>query len=496
MEAILAIDAGTTGITAVLVDREGVVRARGYTEFEQFFPQPGWVEHDAEGIWRAVLDATVQALAAGEHYVPTAIGITNQRETCLFWDRAGRPLHRAIVWQCRRSAAICAELRNQGLEPQIARRTGLRLDPYFSGTKALWLTRHDPLLAKRVASGDVMFGTIDTWLAYKLSGGTAHVTDVTNASRTLCFDIEHMAWDDGLLATFGLNRRVMAEVAPSAGVKCLTRDVGVLPDGLPVAGIAGDQQAALYGQACFEAGLTKATYGTGCFILTHTGATPRYSDAGLLTTVAATADGSPAYAVEGSIFVAGAAMQWCRDNLRLFETYAQGEELAASVPDAGGVVFVPAFVGLGSPHWAPDARGTLFGLTRGTTPAHIARAALDSMAFQAQDALALMGGLTELRVDGGAAANDALMQLQADLLGVPVSRPASVESTALGAAYLAGLATGFWRDEAELASLRRVERRFEPSSNAAAARDAYARWGAAVAGLLRTELPALDSDRD
>jgi glycerol kinase len=491
-EAILAIDAGTTGITVVLVDRNGLVQARGYSEVEQFFPQPGWVEHDADGIWRAVLDATSQALAAVEGYVPTAIGIANQRETCLFWDRAGRPLHRAIVWQCRRSAAICTELRDQRLEPRIARRTGLRLDPYFSGTKALWLTRNDPSLAARVAAGDVMFGTIDTWLAYKLSGGTAHVTDATNASRTLCFDIERMAWDDGLIETFGLNRRVMAEVAPSSGVVCRTRDVGVLPDGLPVAGIAGDQQAALYGQACFEAGLTKGTYGTGCFILTHTGARPRYSDAGLLTTVAATADGSPTFALEGSIFVAGAALQWCRDNLKLFETWQQGEALAASVPDAGGVVFVPAFVGLGSPYWAPDARGALYGLTRGTTPAQIARAALDSIAFQAQDALSLMGPLTELRVDGGAAANDSLMQLQADLLGVPVSRPASVESTALGTAYLAGIATGFWRDEAELAALRQVERRFEPSSAAEAARDAYARWGAAVGGLLRTDLPAVD----
>jgi glycerol kinase len=498
-EAILAIDAGTTGITVVLVDREGVVRARGYTEFAQFFPQPGWVEHDAEGIWLAVLDATSQALAVGEGFVPTAIGIANQRETCLFWDRSGRPLHRAIVWQCRRSAAICAELRDQGLEPQIARRTGLRLDPYFSGTKALWLTRNDPSLASHVASGDVMFGTIDTWLAYKLSGGAAHVTDATNASRTLCFDIKRMAWDEGLLGTFGLNSRVMAQVVPSSSAVCATRNLNVLPDGLPVAGIAGDQQAALYGQACFEAGLTKGTYGTGCFILTHTGPALRHSDAGLLTTVAATADGSPAYALEGSIFVAGAALQWCRDNLKLFETWQQGEALAASVPNAGGVVFVPAFVGLGSPHWAPDARGTLYGLTRGTTPAHIARAALDSMAFQAQDALSLMAAdagtpLTELRVDGGAAANDALMQLQADLLGVPVSRPASVESTALGAAYLAGLATGFWRDESELASLRRVERRFESSRNAAVAQAAYARWGAAVAGLLATELPALDRD--
>src|SRR3954469_22720577 len=270
-EAILAIDAGTTGVTCVLVDHEGVVHARGYREFEQFFPQPGWVEHDAEGIWQAVLEATSQALAAGQVYAPTAIGIANQRETCLFWDRSGRPLHRAIVWQCRRSAGICVELRGQGLEPQISRHTGLRFDPYFSGTKALWLTRNDPSLASRVASGDVMFGTIDTWLAYKLSGGMAHVTDVTNASRTLCFDIQSMAWDDDLLETFGLNRRVMAAVVAWSGVACTTRNVGLLPDGLPVAGIAGDQQAALFGQACFEAGLTKGTYGTGCFILTHIG---------------------------------------------------------------------------------------------------------------------------------------------------------------------------------------------------------------------------------
>jgi glycerol kinase len=493
---ILAIDAGTTGVTALLVDERGEAVARGYSAIEQLYPRPGWVEHDAGGIWRAVLDATAQALAAPAGHTPVAVGVTNQRETCLFWDRDGRPLHNAIVWQCRRSAGICAELRDRGLDPQVVRRTGLRLDPYFSGTKALWLTQHDPALTSRITAGDVMFGTIDTWLLYRLSGGVAHVTDATNASRTLCFDIEAMCWDDGLLETFGLNRRIMAEVVPSSGVACTTRNVGVLPNGLTVAGIAGDQQAALYGQACFEAGLTKGTYGTGAFILTHTGATPHYSDSGLLTTVAATADGSAAYAIEGSIFVAGAAMQWCRDNLGLFETYAAGEALAASVPDAAGVVFVPAFVGLGSPYWAPDARGALYGLTRGTTPAHIARAALDSMAFQAQDALALMAAevpLSELRVDGGAAANDALMQLQADLLGVPVSRPASVESTALGAAYLAGLATGFWRAEAELASLRRVERRFEPSPEAARAREAYARWQAAVAGLLRTELSLIDN---
>jgi glycerol kinase len=404
-------------------------------------------------------------------------------------------LHRAIVWQCRRSAQICDELRSLGIEPDLQRRTGLRLDPYFSGTKALWLRRNDPSLASRIGGGDVAFGTVDAWLAYRLSGGQTHATDTTNASRTLCMDLATTAWDDGLLETFGLNRRVMPEIRPSAGGFGVTQGVPGLPNGLPIAAIVGDQQAALFGQACFDAGLTKATFGTGCFILTHTGSEPMFSKSGLITTVAATADGSPAYALEGSIFVAGAALQWLRDNLGLVGSWAQGEAMASGVADSGGAVFVPAFVGLGSPYWGPDVRGALFGLTRGTQPAHIVRAALDSMIYQAQDVLSIMAqengsGIKELRVDGGAAANDALMQLQADLSGATLTRPASVESTGMGAAYLAGIATGFWRDEAEVAPLRRVERRFEPQAGSSLAKQGYERWRQAIQGLLATHLPA------
>ena len=477
---------------------DGSVLAHGYREIRQFYPQPGWVEHDAEDIWQAVRGALSDVLSAAPDCTPVAIGIANQRETCLFWDRrTGRALHHAIVWQCRRSSAICDELRAQGLAPEITRKTGLRLDAYFSGTKALWLTRDDPTLAPRIRSNDIAFGTIDTWLAYRLSGNAAHVTDTTNACRTLAFDIHRLDWDDGLLELFGLKRHVMAEVGRSSAVCGTTRDASPLPDGLPIAALVGDQQAALFGQACFSAGLTKATYGTGCFILMHTGARPVASSHGLLTTLAATPDGSTAYALEGSIFAAGAAVQWCSENLGLALDSKGAAGLAAGVPDSNGVVFIPAFTGLGSPHWAPDARAAIFGMTRGTTAAHLTRAALESMAFQAQDVLDVMSSesgspIPELRVDGGAAANDMLMQLQADLTGVPVSRPRSVETTALGAAFLAGLATGFWQDETEIASLRHEERRFQPSANAGAAHRNYARWQASVQGLLNTHIEPFD----
>jgi glycerol kinase len=492
-DCILAIDAGTTGVTALLVGHDGIVQARGYHEFPQHFPQPGWVEHDPEEIWQHVLLAVRDALAGALGHSPVAIGITNQRETCLFWDRkTGTPLHQAVVWQCRRSAPICDELREAGIEKDLRKRTGLRLDPYFSGTKALWLRRNNSSLARRIDGGDVAFGTIDSWLAYRLSGGRVHVTDTTNASRTLCLDLATLDWDDGLLETFGLNHRVMPEILPSASDFGRTAGVPGVADGLPIAALVGDQQAALYGQACFTAGLTKATYGTGCFILTHTGPRPVFSDEGLITTVAATADGTPAYALEGSILVAGAALQWLRDNLGLVGSWREGETMAAAVEDAGGVVFVPGFVGLGSPYWGPDVRGAVFGLTRGTQTAHIVRAALDAMVYQAQDVLSIMARsavpIGELRVDGGAAANDALMQLQADLLGARLTRPVSVESTGMGAAFLAGLHVRFWRDEAEIASLRRVEREFTRASPEVA-RAGYNRWRTAIDGLLAMELP-------
>ncbi len=496
-DVVLAVDAGTTGVTALLVDHEGVVRARGYREIRQYYPQPGWVEHDPEEIWRATLASVEAVLQAAPDCHPVALGLSNQRETMLFWDRVtGEPVHRAIVWQCRRSAAICEELRDAGLEAEVARKTGLRFDPYFSGTKALWLRREVPGLAARIDAGQVCFGTIDSWLAYRLTDGAAHVTDVTNACRTLAFDIERLEWDDDLLALFGLNRGVMPEVGPSAAVRGEVRG-GTVTEGLPLASLVGDQQAASYGQCCFEPGLIKATYGTGCFILLQSGESIVRSSRGLLTSVAATTGpGQRRYVLEGSIFVAGAAVQWCRDNLGIIADATEGEELMRSVADSGGAVFVPAFVGLGSPHWGPDVRGAIFGLTGATTKAHIVRAAMESMVFQAQDVLEVMTGeaglaIQELRVDGGAAANDALMQLQADLAEAAVSRPNSVESTAMGAAFLAGLAVGFWRDEAELVELRREQARFEPSPGASAARDAYVRWRAAVNGLLATELPPL-----
>jgi glycerol kinase len=496
-DCILAIDAGTTGITALLIDHDGAVQARGYSEVAQYYPHPGWVEHDAEEIWQAVLHAAGDALAAAPAFRPVALGITNQRETMLFWERrSGRPVHRAIVWQCRRSAAICEELRAAGLEGEVSAKTGLRFDPYFSGTKALWLNREDGALRLKIAGGELCFGTIDSWLAWKLSGGRAHATDVTNASRTLCFDIHKLDWDDGLLDLFGLRRAAMPQVHPSSDAYGETVAAGALPGGLPIAAIAGDQQAALFGQGCFEAGLIKATYGTGCFILMHTGSQATHSSRGLLTTIAATTKhGERKYALEGSIFIAGAAVQWLRDNLGIIASSAEGEAVARSVEDSGGVIFVPALAGLGSPHWAPQARGAIYGLSGATSRAHIVRATMESMVFQAQDVLDVMASeagvrILELRVDGGAAANDMLMQMQADLSGVPVLRPESVESTAIGAAYLAGLATGFWGDETELASLRRGGRQFQPG-DASASRLVYGRWRTAIRGLIATDLQPL-----
>ncbi len=495
-DVVLAIDAGTTGVTALLVDHDGRVLARGYREITQYYPQPGWVEHDPEEIWRATLASIQSAQSAAPDCRPVAIGLSNQRETMLFWDRAtGEPVHRAIVWQCRRSAAICEELRATGIEDDVARKTGLRFDPYFSGTKALWLRREVPGLAARIDARAVQFGTIDSWLAYRLTGGAAYTTDVTNACRTLAFDIERLDWDDDLLALFGLNRDVVPEVGPSAGIRGETVAAGSLPAGLPLASLVGDQQAALYGQCCFEPGLIKATYGTGCFILLHTGESMVRSPSSLLTSVAATTKpGQAGYVLEGSIFVAGAAVQWLRDNLGIITSASEGERLMRSVDDSGGVVFVPAFVGLGAPHWGPDVRGAVYGLTGATTKAHIVRAAMESMVFQVEDVLEVMKDaaaldIQELRVDGGAAANDLLMQLQADLAVTPVSRPESIESTAMGAAFLAGLAVGFWRDEAELEGLRREATRFQPAPEASGPRHAYQRWQAAVRGLLSTQLP-------
>jgi glycerol kinase len=489
MRHVIAIDQGTTGTTVLVLDEKLEVRGRGYREFPQIYPEPGWVEHDATAIWASVTDALAQALAAIDPSSIAAIGITNQRETSLLWDRStGAPIHHAIVWQDRRTAARCAELRAGGHEVRVRELTGLTLDPYFSGTKLAWLLANVPGAAERARAGQLAFGTIDTYLLWQLTGGAVHATDVTNASRTLLFDLHALAWSDELCALLGVPRAILPRVVPSSGSIAQTRGLGgILPDGIPIAGIAGDQQAALFGQACFAIGDAKCTYGTGAFILMNTGEHPVASKSGLLTTVAwQLASGELRYALEGSAFIAGAAVQWLRDGLGLISTAAEVEALAASVPDSGGVIVVPAFAGLGAPHWRPDARAAITGITRGTTRAHLARATLEGIALQNVDILRAMErdsgkALGTLKVDGGASANDLLMQFQSDALGVVISRPALVESTALGAAFLAGLGAGVWRDQAELARTWREQKRFTPTPDRARIAEIVTRWDAAVA---------------
>jgi glycerol kinase len=486
-KAILALDQGTTSSRAIAFGRDGRVLAASQQEFRQSYPQPGWVEHDAEEIWRTQRDVGAQALAKAG-LAPSevaAIGVANQRETTVLWDRrTGRPVAPAIVWQDRRTAARCDALRQRGHEALFARRTGLVLDAYFSGTKLAWLLDNVPGARARARAGELAFGTIDTWLAWQLSGGTAHVTDPGNASRTLLFDIHTLTWDDELLALLDIPRAVLPAVVDSSGVFATTRCEG-LPAGLPIAGLAGDQQAALFGQACHRPGLAKNTYGTGCFLLMNTGTRPAVSRHRLLTTVAWRRSGTTHYALEGSVFIAGAAIQWLRDGLGVIDHASAIDALAASVPDTGGVYFVPALSGLGAPYWDPHARGTIVGITRGTTRAHLARATLEAIAFQSAELLEAMVAdsgvaLAELRVDGGATASAQLMQAQADLLGVPVVRPLVTETTALGAAYLAGLATGFWKDEAEIAALWTRERVFEPAMGRDEAATRLAGWRRAV----------------
>jgi glycerol kinase len=486
MSYVLALDQGTTSSRAIVFDDQAHAVGTAQAEFPQLYPRPGWVEHDPEEIWRTQLECARSALerAAVKAADLAAIGITNQRETVVVWERAtGKPIHNAIVWQDRRTSEQCKRLKESGHEALVRARTGLVIDPYFSGTKIAWLLDHVPGARARAAAGDLAFGTVDTWLMWKLSGGALHVTDVSNASRTMLFDIERGEWDTDLLELLRVPRALLPEVKPSSGAfgKTVAELLGAQ---VPISGVAGDQQAALFGQACHAPGMAKNTYGTGCFMLLHCGAERIASTHGLVTTRAAEVD-SPEFALEGSVFIAGAVVQWLRDGLRIIEAAADVEALAASVPDAGGVLFVPAFVGLGAPHWDPHARGTIVGLTRGTTAAHIARAALESIAFQSAEVLRAMEQdagiqLAELRVDGGAAANDLLMQFQADLLGVPVARPRVLETTALGAAYLAGIATGVWHDRREIASQWQVERRFTPvmSRDESAARRAH--WRRAV----------------
>jgi glycerol kinase len=485
---LLALDQGTTGSTALVVDPDGRVLARGYAELPQYFPQPGWVEHDPEEIWSTVERAARAAL--GEARVSgsdiAAVGITNQRETTIVWERAtGRPIHRAIVWQCRRTAPLCDRLRADGVESLVRAKTGLVLDAYFSGTKIRWLLDEVAGARARAERGDLAFGTVDAWLIWKLTGGGVHATDATNASRTLCLDLRTGDWDDEMLQILKVPRRVLPAVSPSAGVLGETIDLGWLPRGVPIAGVAGDQQAALFGQACLTPGAAKNTYGTGCFMLLNTGTAPVASSHGLVTTIAWRIGGRTTYALEGSVFIAGAAIQWLRDGLGVLKNAAESQALAESVPDAGGVYFVPAFVGLGAPHWDMYARGTVVGLTRGTTRAHLARAALESIAFQSRDVLEAMAAdagisIEELRVDGGAAANDFLCQFQADLLSVAVLRPRVIETTALGAAYLAGLGAGVWRSADEVGKRWALERRFEPRLDESTRATRYDGWRRAV----------------
>ncbi len=483
---VAAIDQGTTGTTVLVLDEELQLRGRAYREFPQIFPRPGWVEHDPEAIWRSVTEALAEAVRAAGDGELAAIGITNQRETTIVWERSSlRPLANAIVWQDRRTADACAKLREAGHLERVRAKTGLVLDPYFSGTKLQWLLEHTDGLRARAERGDARFGTVDSFLVARLTGGEAHVTDVSNASRTLLLDLRALAWDGELCALLGVPPACLPEVRGSAEVYGEARGVPGVPDGVPIAGMAGDQQAALFGQACFAAGEAKCTYGTGAFLLMNTGAEAVPSRHGLLTTVGWRVGGEIAYALEGSAFVAGAMVQWLRDGLGLIKSAAEIEALAASVPDSGGVVAVPALAGLGAPHWRPEARGLLVGVTRGTTRAHVARAVLEGIALQNHDLLAAMQAdsgrqLTALKVDGGASANDLLMQFQADILGVEIVRPALVETTALGAALLAGIGAGLYRGTDDARRAWREERRFSPRMPADEVRAHLERWASAV----------------
>ncbi|CAN5758489.1 glycerol kinase GlpK [soil metagenome] len=488
---ILAIDAGTTGITVLVVNGAGEPVARAYQELPQIFPRPGWVEHDPLQIWDAVTRAVARAAAQVDRRAVQAIGITNQRETTVLWERKTlRPVANAIVWQDRRSAGICSELKEAGLQDQVRSATGLVLDPYFCGSKLTWLMRQQPELRRRSEAGELAFGTVDSWLVAKLTGGTVHATDVTNACRTLLFNISTMSWDPALLELFGVAESLLPEVRP-----CCTRfgmaDEQLLGFAVPIAGIAGDQQAALFGQACFEPGMSKNTYGTGSFVMTNTGSERSISKHGLLTTVALQMDEKVTYALEGTIFITGAAVSWLRDGLGIIGSAAETEPLALTVPDSGGTYFVPSMVGLAAPHWDPDARGAITGISRGTTKGHVARATVEAMAFQTRDVVDAMVAdsgisIAEIRVDGGASVMDLLCQFQADLLGVPVARPTNTETTAMGAAYLAGITAGVWAGTDEVSERWKLDRRFEPSHRSEEMADRYRGWLKAVESVRTT----------
>ena len=493
---VLALDQGTTSSRSIVWNHAGEIVSSAALEFAQHYPRPGWVEHDPEEIWSSQL-ATAKAALAQARIEPgdvRAIGITNQRETTVLWDKStGRPVANAIVWQCRRSAEMCEVLKRDGHESLFRERTGLTIDAYFSGTKVRWLLDEIPGLRARARRGEVLMGTVDSWLLYRLTGGRVHATDYSNASRTLLYNIHRLDWDDEILALLDVPRAMLPEVRPSCGVFGET-DPSILGAAIPIAGIVGDQQAALFGQTCFETGSAKNTYGTGCFVLVNTGTEARRSASGLLTTIAWGIDGKVEYALEGSVFIAGAAVQWLRDGLGIIREAAETQALALEAKDNGGVYFVPAFVGMGAPYWDPVARGTILGVTRGTTRAHLARATLESIAYQTRDVVESMErdagvSVPELRADGGATANGFLMQFQADVLGRPVVRAAVAETTALGAAFLAGLATGVWSGRADLLGRIRSGDRFEPDMDPGERERLFSRWKRAVERAAGWEAP-------
>jgi len=482
---ILSIDAGTTGITVVILDKRASICKKYYSEFTQYYPQSGWVEHDAEEIW-TVTSNLIQS--AFKEYPPSncaAIGITNQRETTLIWDReTGRPIHKAIVWQCRRTQEICTNLKNAGYEKLFKGKTGLVIDSYFSGTKIQWLLDHVDGARGKADSGKLAFGTIDSWLLWKLTGGSIHATDFTNASRTMIFNIDTKKWDEELLQILTMPPTLLPDVKNSSGEFGKT-DKQLFGKAIPITGIAGDQQAALYGQACFETGESKCTYGTGCFLLINTGDERVNSTSGLLTTIACNADGNPIYALEGSVFIGGAVIQWLRDELKLLAYASESEEMALAVEDSNGVVIVPAFTGLGAPYWDMNARGIITGLSRGANRNHIVRAALESIAFQVYDLLESVSkdldyDIANLKVDGGAVANNFLMQFQADILQINIDRPENIESTALGAGMLAGLGVGFWKNPADLKAVRKTDQLFIPTMSKSKRSEFLSNWKLAV----------------
>ena len=493
MDYILAIDQGTTGSRAIVYDRDGAQVASAYREFKQYFPQPGWVEHDPEEIWESVHDTVQTVVKQVPQGSIAGIGITNQRETTVVWDRdTGKPVYNAIVWQCRRTAERCDELIRAGEADLLRERTGLPIDAYFSATKIEWILRNVPGAREKAKAGKLLFGNTDSWVLWKLTGGKVHATDYTNASRTMLFNLATLAWDEEILQEFGIPRSMLPEIRPSSGIVGEIRQRRTnLPAGIPIAGIAGDQQAALFGQACFEPGTMKNTYGTGSFILLNVGKARPTSKHGLIVTIACGSRGEPVYALEGAVFIAGAAIQWLRDGLGILASAADSERMAKSVEDNGGVYFVPALVGLGAPYWDQNARGAIFGLTRGTTASHIVRAALEAICYQTRDVFEAMrkdSGLTveSLKVDGGAAANDFLCQFQADVLGIDVIRPTVIETTSLGAAYLAGLALGYWKDAEDIRRCWHEDRVFQPQMARDRAEALYAGWREAVSRTVTT----------